>query len=266
MPRRPSPETPQIVDRSFSAEEIDRGIEKLRIRIAEVESLDPQKIAYDDASVKTAQHNIRDSVREIFGGQSQEARDFMHPSIYASEHRMYGFGESPNYQGHFAKGITQTVISLKGLIARLEEKRIDIGVDPVARARTVFEGMDLHARIATVCVDLYRDGHYPQAVFDASKALVNFVKERSAKYDLDGTKLMTTVFSKNNPILAFNDLKDQSDLDEQEGMMYLFMGAVLGVRNPRGHSFLTDSPQDALEYIGLLSLLANRVDKAKRRP
>ena len=113
---------------------------------------------------------------------------------------------------------------------------------------------------------LYRDGHYSQAVFDASKALVNFVKERSGKYDLDGTKLMTTVFSKNNPVLAFNELKDQSDSDEQEGMMYLFMGAVLGVRNPRGHSFLTDSPEGALEYIGLLSLLANRVEKAKRRP
>ena len=158
------------------------------------------------------------------------------------------------------------VISLKGLIARLEEKRLDIGADPVARARTTFEGMSLHSRIAVVCSDLYRDGHYSQAVFDASKALVNLVKDRSGKHDLDGTKLMTTVFSKNNSILAFNDLKDQSDLDEQEGMMYLFMGAVLGVRNPRGHSVLTDSPEDALEYIGLLSLLANRVEKAKRRP
>jgi len=158
------------------------------------------------------------------------------------------------------------VTSLNGLLARLEEKRVDIGADPAVRARTTFEGMDLHPRIAAVCGDLYRDGHYSQAVFDASKALVNFVKERSGKYDLDGTKLMTTVFSKNNPVLAFNELKDQSDSDEQEGMMYLFMGAVLGVRNPRGHSFLTDSPEGALEYIGLLSLLANRVEKAKRRP
>jgi hypothetical protein len=29
---------------------------------------------------------------------------------------------------------------------------------------------------------------------------------------------MRTVFSRNDPILAFSDLKDQSDFDEQEGL------------------------------------------------
>jgi hypothetical protein len=29
-----------------------------------------------------------------------------------------------------------------------------------------------------------------------------------------------TVFSRNAPILAFNELKDQTDLDEQQGMMH----------------------------------------------
>jgi uncharacterized protein (TIGR02391 family) len=75
---------------------------------------------------------------------------------------------------------------------------------------------------------------------------------------------MRTVFSVKDPILAFNDLKDQSDRDEQEGMMHLFEGAVLGIRNPRGHSFLDDSPDRALEYIALLSMLANRLEEAKR--
>ena len=54
-------------------------------------------------------------------------------------------------------------------------------------------------------------------------------------------------FSKNYPVLAFNNLTDQSDLDEQEGMMHLFEGAVLGIRNPRGHDFLDDSPERAME-------------------
>lgn len=153
---------------------------------------------------------------------------------------------------------------LRGLIAKLEEKLLDFEADPVGQARVVFEGMNLHPRIAAVCSDLYKNGHYSQAVFDASKALVNFVKERSGRYDLDGVPLMTKVFSKNNPTLAFNILSDQSDKDEQEGMMHLFMGAVLGVRNPRGHSFLSDSPEDALEFIGLLSLLANRVEKSRK--
>ncbi len=47
-------------------------------------------------------------------------------------------------------------------------------------------------------------------------ALVNMVKEKSRRHDLDGAVLMTTVFSKNNPILAFNDRKEKTDEDEQE--------------------------------------------------
>jgi Protein of unknown function (Hypoth_ymh) len=65
--------------------------------------------------------------------------------------------------------------------------------------------------------------------------------------------------------LAFNDRSDQTDLDEQEGMMHLFEGAVLGIRNPGGHSFPEGPEQRAVEYISLLRLLAYRVQKAKRR-
>ena len=46
--------------------------------------------------------------------------------------------------------------------------------------------------------------------------------------------------------------------------MHLFLGAVLALRNPRAHALLDDSPEMALEYIALLSLLAKRVDQAKR--
>ena len=77
------------------------------------------------------------------------------------------------------------------------------------------EQLPLHPRIADVCVELYRDGHYPESIFSASKALINFVKERSRR-DEDGADLMRRVFSRNEPVLAFNDLSDQSDKDEQE--------------------------------------------------
>jgi uncharacterized protein (TIGR02391 family) len=155
-------------------------------------------------------------------------------------------------------------IAVENLIRRLEEHRADFGADMVSRVRAAFEGLDLHQRIAAVCVDLYRDGHYRNAVLDAAVALVNFVKEKSRRHDLDGSGLVTTVFSKNNPILAFNGLKDKTDEDEQEGMMHLFVGAVLALRNPRAHVLLDDSPEMALEYIALISLLAKRVDQAKR--
>jgi hypothetical protein len=76
---------------------------------------------------------------------------------------------------------------------------------------------------------------------------------------------MRTVFSKNNAILAFNELVDQTDLDQQEGLMHLFKGSVLGIRNPGGHSFPEGTEQRAIEYISLLSLLAYLAQEAKRR-
>ena len=73
-----------------------------------------------------------------------------------------------------------------------------------------------------------------------------------------------SVFSKNKPILAINKMKDKTDWDEQEGMMHLLMGAVLAIRNPRAHGLFADDPESALEYIGFISMLAKRVDRAKR--
>src|SRR5207302_5307355 len=70
---------------------------------------------------------------------------------------------------------------------------------------------------------------------------------------------------RNNPILAFNSLSDQTDLDQQEGLMHLFEGTVLGIRNPGGHAFPEGTDQRAVEYISLLSLLAYLVQEAKRR-
>jgi hypothetical protein len=44
-----------------------------------------------------------------------------------------------------------------------------------------------------------------------------------------------------------------------------FLSAVLGIRNPGGHSFPEGSEQRAIEYISLLSLLAYLVQEAKKR-
>jgi len=64
-------------------------------------------------------------------------------------------------------------------LAVLRAAKFDIlsGLRP-SETRTVnIDSLPLHPRIAAVCLDLYRDGHYSNAVYDASKALNNLVKE-----------------------------------------------------------------------------------------
>jgi uncharacterized protein (TIGR02391 family) len=131
------------------------------------------------------------------------------------------------------------------------------------RAIRAYSNLDLHPEIERAAGDLYRDGHYSNAVEDAVKALNALVRLRSGK-EVDGADLMKTVFSPKNPILQFNDLKDRPDQDEQEGFMMLFSGAVAGLRNPRAHKLIKDDPERALEFIAFISLLAKLLDGAKK--
>jgi uncharacterized protein (TIGR02391 family) len=99
----------------------------------------------------------------------------------------------------------------------------------VGRVLRAYEGLELRSDIARAASKLYKDGHYANAVEAAVKALNALVRLRSGRDDLDGSKLMETIFSPNNPMLAFNSLDDQSDWDEQKGFMMLFSGAVDGL-------------------------------------
>ena len=257
-------EPPPPEPREFSsADEIDRAIKKIERRIEELERLDVRKaILEDNGSDDVVRSNIRETIREVFGGNSPEYREHEHIRLWAGPMYM-GIGPAEIIEGT-DRGRNQVRGILQGLVDRLREKREDLVTHGQTQPSTYFDRLNLHPRIADVANDLFLDGYHWEAVFAASKALVNYVKERSGRHDLDGAGLMRTVFSKNSPLLAFNELSDQTDLDEQEGMMHLFEGAVLGIRNPGGHAFPEGPEQRAMEYISLLSLLAYRVQEAKR--
>ncbi len=262
MYRRKIYDKSAIVTKEFTEGEIINGIEKLKRRINEVQSLSNDNVAFDDERVKNVEHNIREAVRKIFGDKSPEFSDHQYHGIWHGDINMMDTGGVR--QSKFLNGIPQTIIMIEGLMARLNEKQADLKSNSFVQKKMDIKNLDIHPIISAVCIKLYNDEHYGDAVFAASKSLINYVKERSGKYDLDGAPLMRTVFSKNTPILAFSQLKDQTDLDEQEGMMHLFEGTVLAIRNPRGHSFPEDSPEEALEWIGFLSLLAKRLEKATK--
>jgi hypothetical protein len=72
---------------------------------------------------------------------------------------------------------------------------------PAHRALRASEGLDVHPKIELACDQLYRDGHYSNAVEDAVKAPHALVRLNGGVDDKDGTTLMETVFSPKSPIL-----------------------------------------------------------------
>lgn len=264
MARQQNPQPPATEPRIWqSTDEIDRAITKLQRRISEMEKLNVQlSMSEGNAAEKVAVSNVRETIRDVFGQNSPEY--FEHSQIRMwSGSMLVSMNDSEIF---WAKETGRKVIIgvLTGLIGRLNEKREDLGQGHTLTRKSYLDHLNLHPRIADVATELFQDGYPWEAVFAAAKALVNYVKERSGQHNLDGAQLVRTVFSKNNPILVFNDLKDQTDLDEQEGMMHLFEGAILGIRNPGGHTFPEGPDQRAVEYLSLISLLAFRVQEAKR--
>ena len=112
---------------------------------------------------------------------------------------------------------------------------------------------------------LYFDGHYDQAVFSAFKKINNLVKKKSGQSNYDGKDLMLRVFSPKKPILKINSLQSKSEINEQEGFMHLFAGAMQGIRNPRGHEDdASGNPWESLDYICFASRLAKIIDSSTK--
>lgn len=163
----------------------------------------------------------------------------------------------------YKEGIKQTVSNLQTIIDLFKEKLADLGETSEGRAARSFGDLDIHPEIERASGDLFRDGHYSSAVERACVVLDSMVKIRSGKDDLSGRSLMNHVFSPKNPLLRFNELSNETDRSEQEGMMYLYTGAMLAIRNPRAHQIIEDDPELALEYISFLNLLVKSLDRAK---
>ena len=134
------------------------------------------------------------------------------------------------------------------------------------RAIEYFDSLEIHPEISKVSRKLFADKHYAQAILEAFKKINNMVKIKSGRTDLDGKSLMTTVFSRNNPVLRLNELKTTTDLDLQEGYMHLFAGAIQGIRNPKAHDeIVQNNPFTTVKFLCFASMLAQKIDESKKK-
>lgn len=142
------------------------------------------------------------------------------------------------------------------------------GIAPAPRAAPVrrLAIENLHPDVIAAASDLFVDGHCSQAVFEACKALEVRVRAQSG-LDLSGRDLMNKALAGGDqPPINVAVEGGQSGRDEQEGIRFLLMGLIQGIRNPKGHGLVRqDDPQRALEYLALVSILFRRLDDASER-
>jgi uncharacterized protein (TIGR02391 family) len=125
-----------------------------------------------------------------------------------------------------------------------------------------FEERNIFERLPNVVRDLFDDGHYAQATFEAFKFLDNEIARLSSSSDF-GKSLMMKAFNESAPLIKLNSLTNESERNEQEGFKFIFAGAVIAIRNPRGHDYeVRDTMDDCLDHLAFVSMMARRVERA----
>jgi uncharacterized protein (TIGR02391 family) len=125
-----------------------------------------------------------------------------------------------------------------------------------------FDERDIHPLLPTVVKELFDDGHYAQSTFEAFKFVDKEIQRLSGETE-SGYRLMMKVLSDTDPIVRLTPCSSTSEKDEQKGYQFLFAGAVLAIRNPRGHEYaVRDTPDTCLAHLSLASLLLRRLQAA----
>lgn len=111
------------------------------------------------------------------------------------------------------------------------------------------------------------NNNLPDAVFSAYKKVLHNVQEKSDLLDEDGVNLVTKAFNPKSPLLISHLALWSQDQSIQEGIMHLFMGAVLCIRNVFAHkeTFLV-KPEQTLEYLSFASFLSNILEATLHSP
>ena len=181
--------------------------------------------------------------------------------------------DTAQIKGH---SLSNAILELEGIIAVLDEGpgkqeiRLDSETSPSKEGKLnlqaiqMFDSLNLHPNIVASSRSLFASRHYAQAIFEAFKAVNNYVKDKSGKTDLDGQKLMAQVFDENNPVIKLTPLITPSDKDEQKGFRFIYMGSMTGIRNPKAHDHIQQKdPVRALKYLALASLLIERAEEGQ---
>lgn len=151
----------------------------------------------------------------------------------------------------------------------LDEQEQETYAKEKEKAEELFDKIITHSQIRKASRELFLNGEHRNAVLDAMIKIEEMVKEK-AKYpkdkggkELSGQKLMFKVFSRDDPILKWSDLQQQTDKDEHAGYCQIFAGAMLGIRNPKAHAIFKSRPMRALQLLHLATLLAEIIDTSK---
>jgi len=136
----------------------------------------------------------------------------------------------------------------------------------------LFELYPLHPRIKEIAASLYKNGEYPNAVEEATKALSTFIQEKTGCRKAEAELVQSVMKNFPKPTLQLTPyLETDSGKNEQAGLALIAEGVFKAFRNPKAHS-PKDAPQvqidalEALDQLVIISYIFKRVERADVDP
>ncbi|MBL0385579.1 TIGR02391 family protein [Tumebacillus sp. ITR2] len=132
----------------------------------------------------------------------------------------------------------------------------------------LFQSRSFHLEVVRHCQDLFVQGNYFHAVFEASKAY-NLAVKTKANSGNDGYSLMMEVWGCPNGVLKLTECQTDTDRNVQEGIKFLSGGLMKAVRNPTAHEPAISWPidrQDCLDNLSFISFLFRKLDASVYSP
>lgn len=170
MVRRSSKQPPPPPPKDWTLAAVDRGIAKLKRRMAEVEALGAEDITNSDPRVTPLESEIRANVEDIFGAGSLQQTENRHFSLSStSAYQRAGF-HTPDHvierqqRARFKEGAQQAHGRLAGLVKQLEEIREDFSKCP--KCTLTFRLQDYCLHDGTALVHLEWDPEAPTLRID----------------------------------------------------------------------------------------------------
>jgi len=132
---------------------------------------------------------------------------------------------------------------------------------PDQRLHHAFDLHELYEKFPKIVKELFDDGHYSQATFEAYKFLEKIVQKKSSITDKIGKDLMMQAFNEAAPKISIADCGTQTGRSIQEGYKFLFAGAMMAIRNPRGHEVeVRDELHSCIDHLKIVSHLLKIIE------
>src|SRR5439155_18396469 len=166
------------------------------------------QLSYNDPEIKKWELTTENILNAAFGMPDGEKHHNTYEFVHASGGPMR-MGMSPReLQAYHQRQTQNRKAVLESIIQQLE-----LLAPPAAQVAT--GKYQFHPEIERVSGQLFRDGHYKQAAFEAYIRVIDEVRSRSG-LDLDGDPLMNRAFGFENqkPVIQFNSLQSAPERDE----------------------------------------------------